>query len=260
LGLGHLVAERIRSETRDGLAILVQQRLPGRTPAADDLSSSRLQERIALAMEPLEALHRRPRPPPARPDDRLVAVELPRAIASLPRYRSILEPTLAAVAAWLERRRLPAVLTHGDYWIGNLLFDDQGPTLTGIFDWEWFRPDGCTGLDALQLGCFSNAEWQKVKPPEIFGCVLEGTSVPDPLKAHIARVKTAFDLDDEDIGYLTLMLWLLRVYSNAYIHPASEAEVLTLVEQPAAAARRWLDRHRAGPVTGPVRERDGGAC
>ena len=44
---------------------------------------------------------------------------------------------------------LPAVVMHGDFWSGNLLFDDG--RLTGVIDWDSWSEHGVPGLDVLHL-------------------------------------------------------------------------------------------------------------
>lgn len=48
-------------------------------------------------------------------------------------------PRLRSVAAWLEVNAPSTgrtTLVHGDYRPGNLLFDEDQPTITGVLDWE----------------------------------------------------------------------------------------------------------------------------
>lgn len=44
---------------------------------------------------------------------------------------------------------LPSVLRHGDLWRGNLLVD--GGRLTGVVDWDAWRPEAVPGTDLLHL-------------------------------------------------------------------------------------------------------------
>lgn len=44
---------------------------------------------------------------------------------------------------------LPGVVMHGDFWSGNLLFDDG--RLTGVIDWDSWSEHGVPGLDILHL-------------------------------------------------------------------------------------------------------------
>jgi len=67
------------------------------------------------------------------------------ALAEVERYRQILDafcadqpyPLLRLVARWLEKHAPPAArpaLVHGDFRVGNLMFDERG--LTAVLDWE----------------------------------------------------------------------------------------------------------------------------
>jgi len=67
------------------------------------------------------------------------------ALAEVERYRQILDafsgdhpyPLLRLVARWLERSAPPverAALVHGDFRVGNVMFDERG--LTAVLDWE----------------------------------------------------------------------------------------------------------------------------
>lgn len=44
---------------------------------------------------------------------------------------------------------LPAVVSHGDFWSGNLLFENG--RLTGVIDWDSWSEHGVPGLDVLHM-------------------------------------------------------------------------------------------------------------
>jgi thiamine kinase-like enzyme len=58
---------------------------------------------------------------------------------------------LNRVGAAIERGlvEIPSVVTHGDFWAGNLLFVDG--QLTGVVDWDSWEPAGVPGTDLLHL-------------------------------------------------------------------------------------------------------------
>lgn len=70
---------------------------------------------------------------------------------ALPGYEGHAIPGLSDVANWLERRRPRAWqpgLMHGDFHLGNVMFDPDGPGVRAIVDWEM-----CTiGDPLLDLG------------------------------------------------------------------------------------------------------------
>ncbi len=64
---------------------------------------------------------------------------------------SKLEVNLSGVPTVVEAglTRLPAVVTHGDFWSGNLLYESG--RLTGVIDWDTWSEHGVPGLDLLHL-------------------------------------------------------------------------------------------------------------
>lgn len=79
-------------------------------------------------------------------------------------YRSLLDqlgephPALELALAWLDGNRPPApqepVLVHGDFRVGNLMFDDGG--LSGVLDWEIAH----VGDPAEDLGWLCVSSWR----------------------------------------------------------------------------------------------------
>lgn len=69
--------------------------------------------------------------------------------SSLPPYRDLLCRATDPLLEWHDKSKLPAEMSHGDLWFGNVLF--RGRSLTGIVDWEWARMDGLKLLDLLHL-------------------------------------------------------------------------------------------------------------
>ncbi|MDN3351259.1 phosphotransferase family protein [Actinomadura sp. DC4] len=78
-------------------------------------------------------------------------------------------PGVAEVAAWLEERRprewRPGIM-HGDYHLGNLLYDFGGPRVAAIVDWEM-----CTiGDPLLDLGWLV-ATWPGGETDKLAGAI-----------------------------------------------------------------------------------------
>jgi hypothetical protein len=49
-----------------------------------------------------------------------------------------------------QLKALPGVFLHGDLWLGNVLAESTGD-LSGVVDWDAWRPDGVPGVDLLHL-------------------------------------------------------------------------------------------------------------
>lgn len=87
------------------------------------------------------------------------------ALAEIGRYREILEtlsgdqpyPLLRWTTRWLQRHAPPtsrAALVHGDFRVGNLMFDEKG--LTAVLDWELAH----VGDPVEDLGWFCVRTWR----------------------------------------------------------------------------------------------------
>jgi hypothetical protein len=127
--------------------------------------------------------------------------------SSLPRHRDLLCRATDPLLEWHYRSKLPAEMSHGDLWFGNVLF--IGSSVTGIVDWEWARMDGVKVVDLLHLLLMSYAFFRNV-----------GISIGHTLRqfwldeiadqALLQRLKdlrTTFGIDDHDLKSAGLLLW-----------------------------------------------------
>ncbi|MFN2425364.1 MAG: phosphotransferase family protein [Candidatus Binatia bacterium] len=136
-----------------GAAFFVMDMVPGEALARRLLRDERYAAaRVALPGELGRELARTHSIDVAQPSLAFLAARVPGgddprrfALAEVERYRQILDafstdhpyPLLRLVARWLEQHA-PAVtrpaLVHGDFRIGNVMFDERG--LTAVLDWE----------------------------------------------------------------------------------------------------------------------------
>jgi lipopolysaccharide exporter len=241
LAMGRLVAAPVDHVADDRSALLAQERLPGRSDAISFLSAAQFEHRMALSLAPLVALHAEAARHPLGADHDLIFVELPRLLDRLPHYADRLGPAIATLQSWPGRRNFPAVLTHGDYWLQNILFDGEPLRITGVIDWEWHRAAGCAGLDAVQLGVISFAFWKNIPLHRLLGEIIGGRCQSAFILDHLAVVKAQFALDDTDIEYLTVLAWLTRIFNMAFNRLAYDKSQLTaMVEQPAEIVAAWI--------------------
>ena len=248
LNMGELIAEPIDNLVDEHSAILAQRRLPGRADLVSTLSEAQFKQRMALALEPLLALLADASRLPCGPDQEFIFVELPRLLERLPQYADRLGPPIEALQSWPERRALRAVLTHGDFWLQNILFDGEPVRISGVIDWEWHRATGCAGLDAIQLGVISFAFWQNIPLHDLLCEIIAGQCRHGFIRDHLRIVKARFDLEDLDIEYLTVLAWLTRIFNMAFNRLAFDSRQLTaMVEYPAEIVAGWLER-RVPPV------------
>lgn len=74
---------------------------------------------------------------------------------------------IAALQRWASSiaSGLPAVVQHGDLWIGNLLVADD--RLTGVVDWDTWHPAGVPGADLLQVVAMQERRHTKEEPGDL---------------------------------------------------------------------------------------------
>lgn len=74
---------------------------------------------------------------------------------------------IAALQRWASTAAagLPAVVQHGDLWLGNLLVADD--RLTGVVDWDTWHPAGVPGADLLQLVAMQERRRTQEEPGDL---------------------------------------------------------------------------------------------
>ena len=97
------------------------------------------------------------------------------------------------------------MLTHGDYWLGNVLF--EGNSVTGIVDWERARRCGTPGLDALHLALMSLAMDQRRDILSYLGQLWTRQWETRFLADYVARLETAYGLTADDTAHLGALLY-----------------------------------------------------
>jgi hypothetical protein len=135
--------------------------------------------------------------------------------------------------AWLARRPMHGVPVHGDYWPSNILVTDDD-RLAGLVDWEWFRPRGLAGYDALYLPVTTLAHARGEKLGRVMRQIwIEGerSAVFRGLHRQIAQ-RIGFSAGD--MGCLGLVLWL--------------AVIRRMVIDNRSPGDHWLPAFLAGPT------------
>jgi aminoglycoside phosphotransferase len=129
------------------------------------------------------------------------------AIPALARLRDALHDSIGG-------RRVASSWSHGDYWLGNVLFDPATRAVTGIVDWEHARPHEPASLDLAHLLLCATAD----------ACRREVGSVLVDWLAGDRRLRTKLrlledlqaDLPGEPIPLRSLLLlcWIRHVAGN----------------------------------------------
>jgi hypothetical protein len=130
---------------------------------------------------------------------------LDRVCEFLPQYRDMLVPAMDALLEWFETKRIPGELTHGDFWLGNVLFN--GDAISGIIDWEWAQTDGLRIADGLQMLLMSCAVAHRVPIAHYLGQLWTDEIADPALQQRITRLGIQSGMDRDDLKFVALLLW-----------------------------------------------------
>jgi len=153
--VGDLVPALVQSRDQAGCKLLVQSRCPG----SSDQPEIPFDTKLEMALQPLLALRATAEHCQEGPDHHLLFESFPRLLGRWPELDGGLSVLLLALQSWQQQRRLPGILTHGDCWVRNILFEGgkSAARVSGIVDWESARRHGTPGFDAMHLALMSLA-------------------------------------------------------------------------------------------------------
>ena len=171
-----------------------------------------------------------------------VGQRLAQLCAFLPHYQESLIPVTDALLEWCETARIPVDLTHGDFWLGNVLF--SGDSVSGIIDWEWAQKDGFVLVDALHmlLMSFSVANGGRVVH---YLRQLWADEISDAaLQERIVKLRVQSGMDKDDLKFIALLLWLGILWQKAMRgRMPSEQWSEDMIPRTMPAIEKWLSRY-----------------
>lgn len=155
-----------------------------------------------------------------------------------------LTPVEAFIRRSLLQRSLPLVWCHGDFAIGNCLYDDEG-RLSGVIDWELFATGGLPLLDALHRldvpgETSSHPTWQR------FDLIMALLGRPGWRRTPaVADYVEALKIDPAAVPGLLLMHWLHHVSHRIGARGRDPVWVRKRVLDPLQRLSRWLQDSRS---------------
>ena len=227
----HLVPRMLAHENlENGAAVLVQSRIP-----AEPYQFS--WRRIDAAMELW--LSRKPRREfggRAQVSERLAQL-----CAFLPHYEESLIPVTDALLEWCGTTRIPGDITHGDFWLGNVLF--SGGNVTGIIDWEWGQKDGFVLVDALHMLLMSPADANGDRVVNYLRQLWADEIGDAALQERIVRLRSQFGIDKDDLKFIALLLWFSIIWQKAMRGRVASSQWLEdMIPRSIPAVMKWLTR------------------
>jgi hypothetical protein len=233
----------VDSLNTNGIDVVFETRMQGKTlPPAR--SQVQLEADILAALGPLRNLDEVSRNAHVRPDANHIETRLPGLLSRFPSHRSLIREALTALRQWRSDAIAP-VFVHGDYWLGNILFDGNPPKVSGILDWDRSRVDGCSGYDALHLLCTSVAMHGEYSISRCFQQIWSADTTDSIMSRILGEIRRAFGVTERDLGYLTAILWLTVVSQKP--HTADGKWQDDMIRSPAECFRRWRETSRTIP-------------
>ena len=113
----------------------------------------------------------------------------------------------------LAGRSWPFVFNHGDYWLGNLLFDPKTGRLQGVIDWDRALPSSLPLIDLFNLLLSARAEMASTSVMRLLIQEMR-TGALDPADQKVVAQyaeKLGFELSPSQLRAFLLIDWLTRV-------------------------------------------------
>lgn len=239
-----LVPEAISAFGSANYQVFLQSRVPGIHHQLENVSDSDFYGAIDRALQPLLGLRATASDRAEGADFELIFNEFPLISQHWPALKEMVCLLLSKVQTWQRARGLVPVLTHGDYWIRNMLFAESGE-VTGIIDWEWSRRYGTPGVDALHLAFMTLVMERDHDITEYIEQTWTGRWESDFLAAYIAQVQDAFDLDTDDICHLAALLCLDDLNKLRNTNRSLTAERMEMFLSLRPAMESWIARSEA---------------
>jgi SAM-dependent methyltransferase len=113
----------------------------------------------------------------------------------------------------LAGRSWPFVFNHGDYWLGNLLFDPTTGRLQGVIDWDRALPSSLPLIDLFNVLLSARAEMASTS---VICLLIQGmrTAALDPADQKVTAKyceRLGFELSPSQLRAFLLIDWLTRV-------------------------------------------------
>ncbi len=220
----------------NGSVFSVQSRLPGRS---SEFSWRRIDTATELWLS---------RKPTKEFGGSFLAEHLQQLLELLPSFRDSLAPAKDGLLKWCDTTRMPGGVTHGDFWLGNVLF--SGDAVSGIVDWECAQTDGLGLIDVMYMILMSYAMAHGF---HIAHCLRElwADEINDgALQARITDLHIKSGLDKDDLKFIALLLWFghLRQHALRGTMP-SVSWTEDMIPHSVPVITKWLSRHaEARPV------------
>jgi hypothetical protein len=162
--------------------------------------------------------------------------------AWLPRFQGLLIPATDALLNWCDTVRIPGDLTHGDFWLGNVLFN--GDSVSGIIDWEWAQEDGFVLVDALHMLLMSVATANGGGIAHYLRQLWADEIGDAALQERIVKLRIQSGMGKDDLKFIALLLWFDILWQKVVRRGMPSASWLEdMIPRTMPAIEKWLNRY-----------------
>ena len=165
-----------------------------------------------------------------------------------PSHKEMLLPIADALLEWYGSVQIPGGIVHGDFSLGNVLFNCD--KLAGVIDWDHVRTNGIPLVDTLFMIINTYTGDRKMPAGRLFRQLWIDEFEDEAVAERIARVGAASGMDKDGLKFLGLVLWfdfLLDRAKECAWQPDSWVE--DMITETVPVIRKWLNRHSEKPLT-----------
>jgi len=155
---------------------------------------------------------------------------------------------IACIKARLAAQPLPSVFTHGNFWLGNVLFD-TGNALAGVIDWDCMAKHALPAIDLMYLLVRTHSLMRGISFGEAFADWIDAESLPF-LDHCAARHCHELSIGAELVTALSYCCWIQHLDAHCRFGTSKVSDRRWLDRNVRHVLRRWRRRPRAEELQG----------
>jgi O-antigen/teichoic acid export membrane protein/aminoglycoside phosphotransferase len=144
-------------------------------------------------------------------------------VARTPRRVAALGELSGELAALLRDQKLHAGFIHGDFTPGNVLFDEEGSTVTGVIDWELMAISDLPAIDRATMLLATETQITRRQLGDVVAAITIGRA-PAALHDSLTRAAGIDPCQPLDARALALLYWLRHAAARALYYKRSARE------------------------------------
>jgi aminoglycoside phosphotransferase (APT) family kinase protein len=122
-------------------------------------------------------------------------------------YNDELANIYLSVDRWLDSHHSLQSVIHGDFWLGNIIFDDTYLSVSGVIDWDRCSYGGCILHDALHLFVSTVSKQRGQHFGTIIIAILKNDSSDALLTEYIQYILDKYSISIKELKFMAVILW-----------------------------------------------------